>query len=63
MKDPLFVMRYRRVPSGRETDDHVSPTILALSSPRSKYARRWRRHARRCPVCAAVFRYLGTPIS
>ena len=59
MTEPGFVTRYCRVPSLRETNGHVSPAILALEPPRSKYVRRWRRHARRCPQCAGVFRYLG----
>ncbi len=59
MADPVFVLRHRRVPSGREQSGHVSPSLLAVSGPRSRYVRSWRRHARRCPVCAATFRYLG----
>ena len=59
MADPVFVLRHRRVPSGREQGGHVSPSMLAMSGPRSRYVRSWRRHARRCPTCAATFRYLG----
>jgi hypothetical protein len=59
MTNPVFVVRYRRTPSGRERGGHVSPAILAMSAPRSRYARSWRRHARRCQACAATFRYLG----
>ena len=57
--DPVFVLRHRRIPSRREQGGHVSPSLLALSGPRSRYVRSWRRHARRCPACAATFRYLG----
>jgi len=59
MVDPVFLVRYRRVPSGRERSGHVSPAILCVSAPRSRYVRSWRRHARRCPSCAATFRFLG----
>jgi len=59
MADPMFVFRHRRVPSGREQAGHASPSLLAMSGPRSRYVRSWRRHARRCPACAATFRYLG----
>jgi hypothetical protein len=33
--------------------------MLAMISPKSRYARRWKRHARRCLSCANVFRYYG----
>jgi len=63
MADPGFVMLHRRrPPSDVERPGHVSPSVLAMSPPRSKYVHRWRRHARRCPSCAAVFRYLGLRI-
>jgi hypothetical protein len=62
LDDPLFVLKHRREPPRREGGGHVSPSILALSSPRSKYVRRWRRHARGCPACAAAFRYFGLNI-
>jgi hypothetical protein len=62
MADPGFVIRYRRVPSSRETSGHVSPALLAVSPPRSRYVRKWRRHARRCPECANAFRYLGLSV-
>lgn len=62
MTEPGFVIRYRRVPTLRERAGHVSPTMLANVAPRSRYARRWRRHATHCPDCAAVFRYLGFTI-
>ena len=57
--DTNFVVRHRRVPTLRERSGHVSPSMLAVQPPRSRYVRKWRRHARRCPECAAVFRYLG----
>jgi len=59
MASPGFVTRYCRVPTWCEQEGHVSPAILALESPRSKYVSRWRRHARRCPACAGIYRYLG----
>jgi hypothetical protein len=62
MVDAGFVVRYRRTPSMRERDGHVSPSILSVAPPRSRYVRRWRRHARHCPSCAEVFRYLGLSI-
>jgi hypothetical protein len=62
MAEPGFATRFRRVPSGAERPGHVSPTILAASSRRSKYVRRWRRHAKRCTDCANVFRYFGLPV-
>ncbi len=62
MTEVGFVIRYRRVPVLRERAGHVSPTTLANVAPRSRYARRWRRHAIHCADCAAVFRYLGFAI-
>ena len=62
MANPVFVMRHRRVPSGRELGGHASPAILELSGPRSRYVRSWRRHARGCPICKVTFRYLGLSI-
>jgi hypothetical protein len=59
MKEPAFEIRYRRLPPSAETSGHVSAALLAVSPPRSRYVRRWRRHARRCPICANTFRYLG----
>ena len=59
MLEPGFVIRHRRAPAGRKTGAHVDPEMLALSPPRSRYVRRWRRHARHCLDCANVFRYLG----
>ena len=63
IQDPVFVLRHRRLPSSRETAGHVSPAMLAMSGPRSRYVRSWRRHARRCSTCAAAFRYLGLSIT
>jgi hypothetical protein len=57
--EPGFVARYCRLRSFREAGGHVSPSILALQSPRSHYVSRWRRHARRCTTCGSVFRYFG----
>jgi hypothetical protein len=62
MTDPGFAMRYRRAPKLIERSGHVSPAMLAMQSPRSRYVRTWRRHARRCHECAAIFRYLGLPL-
>lgn len=62
MAEPGFAIRFRRVPSNVERPGHVSPTILAASSRRSKYVKQWRRHARRCPHCANVFRYFGLSV-
>ena len=59
MMEPGFVTRYCRLRSFHEASGHVSPSILALQSPRSHYVSRWRRHARRCPACGGVFRYFG----
>lgn len=59
MFEPGFVMRHRRVLVMTERTGHVSPTMLSLESPRSRYVRRWKRHARTCPSCAAVFAHLG----
>lgn len=59
MADPVFSHRYRRRPVLLERGGHVSPSMLAMQTPRSRYVRSWRRHARRCADCAAVFRYLG----
>jgi hypothetical protein len=54
-----FSIRHRRVPEVPEGGGHVSPEVLAMVPPRSRYVRRWRRHARRCLHCANVFRYYG----
>jgi hypothetical protein len=59
MTEPGFATLHARRPVACESVGHVSPTLLQLQSPRSKYVRRWRRHARRCPSCAATFRALG----
>jgi len=57
--EPDFTVRHRRVPSIPETGAHVCPEMLALVPPKSRYVRRWRRHARHCLDCANVFRYYG----
>ena len=54
-----FVTRHRRVPPVSTTGAHVNPEILAIVPPRSRYVRRWRKHARRCLECANVYRYFG----
>ena len=59
MAEPDFTVRHRRVPEIPTTGAHVSPEMLAMISPKSRYARRWKRHARRCLPCANVFRYYG----
>lgn len=56
---PGFATILRRQPALRPSSGHADPSILAASSPRSRYVRRWRRHAQRCPTCAEAFRYLG----
>lgn len=63
MVDPGFTIRFRRVPVMRERNGHVSPAMLAMQPRRSRYVRTWCRHARSCAECAAVFRYLGFPLS
>lgn len=62
MVNPVFTIRYGRVPVMHERGGHVSPSMLAMQPLRSRYVRSWRRHARRCSDCASVFRYLGFPI-
>ena len=59
MAEPDFTVRHRRVPEIPETGAHVSPEMLAMLPPKSRYVRRWKRHARRCLACANVFRYYG----
>lgn len=59
LAEPCFVMRHRRTISMAERAGHVSPTMLALEPPRSRYVRKWKRHAKTCSSCAAVFRQIG----
>ena len=59
MAEPGFAADHPRAPLKRRTGAHVNPEMLALSSPRSRYVRRWRRHAKHCQDCRNVFRYLG----
>jgi len=59
MAEPGFAASHPRVPKKRPTAAHVNPEILALSQPRSRYVRQWRRHAKHCQDCSNVFRYLG----
>ncbi len=63
MADPGFSILFRRVPVMHERGGHVSPTMLAMQPRRSRYVRTWTRHARRCPECAAIFRYFGFPVN
>lgn len=63
LSEPTFAFRFRRTIDVSERPGHVSPTMLALESPRSKYVKRWRRHARSCPSCAAAFRHFGLPLA
>ncbi len=56
------VVRRHRAPPVREPGSHVNPELLAVAPPRSRYVRRWRRHARHCLECANVFRYFGLPL-
>jgi hypothetical protein len=60
--EPEFASLFRRAPSLQQATGHADPGTLALAPPRSRYVRQWRRHARRCPSCAEVFRYLGLAI-
>jgi hypothetical protein len=62
MAEPDFTVRHRRVPEIPTTGAHVSPEMLAMISPKSRYVRRWKRHARRCLPCANVFRYYGSSL-
>ena len=59
MVEPGFAANHPRAPSKRRTGAHVNPEMLALSSPKSRYVRQWRRHAKHCQDCRNVFRYLG----
>ncbi len=63
MVEPGFAAGHPRPPRKRPTGAHVNPEILALSRPRSRYVRQWRRHARQCQDCSNVFRYLGISLS
>jgi hypothetical protein len=62
MAEPGFSVPHRRVPEAPVTGAHVSPEILAAVPPRSRYVRKWRRHARQCLHCANVFRYFGVSL-
>jgi hypothetical protein len=62
MLEPGFATLFARVPPFLNSSAHVSPALLEIESPKSRYVRRWRRHARSCEACAAVFRYYGLPI-
>jgi hypothetical protein len=62
MTEPGFSIQFRRLPVLRERAGHVSPSMLAMQPRRSRYVRTWRRHAIKCPECAAMFRYFGFPL-
>jgi len=57
--EPGFASLFRRAPSLQKATGHADAATLAVAPPRSRYVRQWRRHARQCPACADVFRYLG----
>lgn len=59
VQQPSFAYLYRRMPLMCEAPGHASLRLLELAPAKSTYIRRWRRHARRCPGCAELFRYLG----
>lgn len=63
MAEPGFAANHPRAATKRPTGAHVNPEILALSQPRSRYVRQWRRHARHCQDCSNIFRYLGISLS
>jgi len=59
LREPGFILLFRRPPVEGERPGHVSLSILRQSPPKSRYVRHWRRHARRCPSCAEIFRFVG----
>lgn len=59
---PGFVTRFRRMPPSIERSGHVSAPMLEISPPRSRYVRRWKRHAKRCEQCRETFRYYGISV-
>jgi len=59
VQQPSFAYLHRRLPLMSEVPGHASLRLLELAPSKSQYVRRWRRHARRCPGCAELFRYLG----
>lgn len=59
LKEPGFLIRHQRRPSTGNSSGHVNLDELAMVPPRSRFVRKWRRHARRCATCAEAFRYLG----
>ncbi len=59
VQQPSFAGLYRRAPQMCDAPGHVSLRLLEVAPPKSRYVRRWRRHARRCPSCASLFHYLG----
>ena len=63
LKEPGFRVLYQRVPFTGNSSGHVNLDELAMAPPRSRYVRKWRRHARRCASCAEAFRYLGLSLN
>jgi hypothetical protein len=59
VRELALISRFRRRLSFRETSSHASPLMLASAKPDSLYVREWRKHARTCPACAALFAYFG----
>jgi hypothetical protein len=59
LAEPGFAGLHPRAPSCKKSGAHVNPELLAVAPPRSRYVRRWRRHARHCQDCRNVFRYIG----
>lgn len=62
MDRPGFVSQHGREATHVARPGHVEPALLALAPPQSRYVRRWRRHARRCPECRQIFRSLGLSV-
>jgi len=63
VQQPSFARLYRRLPTHCEVPGHASLRLLELAPPKSRYVRRWKRHARHCPGCAELFRFLGIPLN
>lgn len=62
LSEPGFAGLHPRAQSRATGSAHVNPELLAVSPPRSRYVRRWRRHAKHCQYCRNIFRYLGIGI-
>ena len=63
VQQPSFAHIYRRLPLMCEAPGHASLRLLELAPPKSRYVRRWRRHARHCPSCAELFHFLGISLN